>query len=163
MTGVQQTLSSATLLILNGPGVGDVPTMAGETITLEDIRSACATLCEGLGLSFEFRKTDDETELNQWALGAAETANALVINPSMGRRMADPSAKSAHDALAEMADLQIPVFQVHLDNVFRHVRDRARVLPGPSGRTSLIGGFGLHSYRLAIRAAHRALEDSIAP
>ncbi len=136
-----------TVLVLNGPNLSMLgsrePDVYG-TATLQDVASACAATAAELGLSTDFRQTDDEGELVAWVHEAAGRRLPVVLNPAAFTHY----SYALRDALAMRT---APLVEVHLSNPaareeFRH----ASVVAGVADGT--IAGFGVASYQLALRA-----------
>ena len=135
------------VLVLNGPNLGRLgsrePDIYGTT-TYDDLVAACEATGAELGLDVEVRQTDDETELVHWLHAAADDATPVVLNPAAFTHY----SYALRDACAM---LRAPLVEVHLTNPaareeFRHTSVVAGVATGS------ITGFGLDSYRLALRA-----------
>lgn len=144
------------VLVLNGPNLGRLGSREPEvygTATFEDLRRACEETAAGLGLEVDVRQTDDETELVHWLHEAADTATPVVLNPAAFTHY----SYALRDACALLTG---PLVEVHLSNPaareeFRHTSVVAGVATGT------IAGFGLDSYRLALRAvAARDVADT---
>jgi 3-dehydroquinate dehydratase II len=140
------------VLVLNGPNLGRLGTREPEvygTDTHADLVDACATSAAELDLTVEVRQTDDEATYLSWLHDAATGgADALVLNPAAWTH----TSVAVRDA-ASM--LTAPFVEVHLSNPlgreeFRHTSFTAGKALG------IVAGFGLDSYRLALRglAAH---------
>lgn len=136
-----------TVLVLNGPNLSRLgsrePDIYG-TATLQDVARACESTAAELGLTTDFRQTDDEAELISWVHEAASGAVPIVLNPAAFTHYSYALA----DALAMRT---APLIEVHLSNPaareeFRHNSVVAGVASGT------IAGFGLASYQLALRA-----------
>lgn len=135
------------VLVLNGPNLGrlgsrepDVYGSAGH----DDLVEACTTTGKELDLDVEVRQTDDETELVHWLHEAVDSGTAVVLNPAAFTHY----SYALRDACAMRT---APLVEVHLSNpaareTFRHTSVIAGVASGS------ITGFGLDSYRLALRA-----------
>jgi 3-dehydroquinate dehydratase-2 len=136
------------VLVLNGPNLGRLgkrePAVYG-TATHDDLVAACQGEAESLGLIVEVRQTDDEATYLDWIHAAADGgADALVLNPAAWTH----TSVAIRDAAAE---LTVPYVEVHLSNPlgreeFRHTSYTAAKAVG------VVAGFGLDSYRLALRA-----------
>ena len=139
---------TARVLVLNGPNLGELgrrePEVYGAA-THGDLVAACAEAGAELGLYVEVRQTDDESTYLGWLHDAARGgADALVLNPAAWTH----TSVSVRDAAAM---LSVPYVEVHLSNPlgreeFRHVSYTAAKAVG------VVAGFGLDSYRLALRA-----------
>ena len=140
-------MSTRRVLVLNGPNLGRLggrePEVYGSATHDELIEAVSATAVE-LGLDVEVRQTDDETELVSWLHEAADTATPVVLNPAAFTHY----SYALRDACAART---APLVEVHLTNPaareeFRHTSVVAGVATGT------VTGFGLDSYRLALRA-----------
>jgi 3-dehydroquinate dehydratase II len=141
-----------TVLVLNGPNLARLgsrePDVYG-TATLDELRERCAATAAELGLSADFRQTDDESELIAWVHEAADGRVPVVLNPAAFTHY----SYALRDALAMRT---APLVEVHISNPaareeFRHTSVVAAVADGT------IAGFGLDSYLLALRAIARLL------
>jgi 3-dehydroquinate dehydratase II len=135
------------VLLINGPNLGRLgsrePDVYG-TATHADLAEICRAAGADLGLDVEVRQTDDEGELIGWIHEAIDARTPLVLNPAAFTHY----SYALRDALAMRT---APLVEVHLSNpaareAFRHVS----VVSGVADGT--IAGFGLTSYRLALRA-----------
>ena len=135
------------VLVLNGPNLARLgsrePDVYG-TATYADLVAACEQTAAELGLEVEVRQTDDESELVGWLHEAADGAVPVVLNAAALTHY----SYSLRDACAQ---LTAPLVEVHLTNPaareeFRHTSVVAGVATGT------VSGFGLDSYRLALRA-----------
>jgi 3-dehydroquinate dehydratase II len=133
------------ILVLNGPNLGRLgtrePTIYG-TATYDDLVAACVAEGEALGVEVEVRQTDDEATFLGWLHDC--TADGLILNPGAWTH----TSVAVRDAAAQ---LRAPFVEVHLSNPlareeFRHTSYTAGLAAG------LIAGFGVDSYRLALRA-----------
>jgi 3-dehydroquinate dehydratase-2 len=135
---------SGLVLVLNGPNLGRLgvrePDVYG-SLSLNDLRAACAAWGAGLGLTVDVRQTDSEAELIGWLHEAADQAIPVVLNPAAFTHY----SYGLHDAVA-----QVPVVvEVHLSNPARREGFRHRsVISAVSKGT--IAGFGFDSYQLAL-------------
>jgi 3-dehydroquinate dehydratase-2 len=135
------------ILVLNGPNLGRLGSREPEvygTATHEELVEACGATGAELGLDVDVRQTDDESELVGWLHEAADGALPVVLNPAAFTHY----SYALRDACAQ---LTAPLVEVHLTNPagrdrFRHTSVVAAVATGS------ITGFGLDSYRLALRA-----------
>lgn len=133
--------------VLNGPNLGRLgrrePEVYG-TETYDDLVAACRATAEELGLAVDVRQTDDEAQMLRWLHEAADSAAAVVVNPGAWTHY----SYAVRDALAAV---DVPIVEVHLSNPAAREEFRHRsVVAGVS--TGSIAGFGLDSYRLALRA-----------
>jgi 3-dehydroquinate dehydratase II len=138
---------STRVLVLNGPNLGRLGSREPEvygSASHDDLVAAVTTAATELGLDVEVRQTDDETELVHWLHEAADSRTPVVLNPAAFTHY----SYALRDACAART---APLVEVHLSNpaareTFRHTSVVAGVASGS------ITGFGLDSYRLALRA-----------
>jgi 3-dehydroquinate dehydratase II len=135
----------ARVLILNGPNIGQLgvrePGIYG-TDSYHALVAACTDEGQALDLEVEVRQTDDEATYLGWLHDA--DAAGLILNPGAWTH----TSVAVRDAAAS---LRAPFIEVHLSNPlareeFRHTSYTAGLAAG------VIAGFGLDSYRLALRA-----------
>ncbi len=135
------------ILVLNGPNLGRLGSREPEvygSATHEDLVRVCEQEAVALGVAVEVRQTDDEAALITWLHEAADEQLPVVLNPAAFTHYSYAVA----DAVAQRT---APLVEVHLTNpaareTFRHSSVVA------SGASGTIAGFGLGSYRLALRA-----------
>ena len=135
------------VLVLNGPNLGRLgsrePEIYGST-SYADLVEACTETGAELGHQVEVRQTDSEAELVGWLHEAADAGAAVVLNPAAFTHY----SYALRDACAMLTG---PLVEVHLTNP--HTREEFRHTSVISGvATGVIAGFGLGSYRLALRA-----------
>lgn len=138
--------------VLNGPNLGRLGTREPEVYghaTFADLAAACEDEALALGLTVTVLQTDDEAELIGWLHRAQDEQSAVVLNPAAFTHY----SYAVRDACALVST---PLVEVHLSNPaareeFRHTSVVAAVVDGT------IAGFGLDSYRLALRAVARLL------
>lgn len=135
------------VLVFNGPNLGRLgvrePDVYGAT-SYDDLARVCCDEGRKLGLEVSVRQTDDEAELVRWLHEAADAATPVVLNPAAFTHY----SYALRDAIAM---LPAPLVEVHISNpasreAFRHTSVVAGVATGT------VAGFGLSSYRLALRA-----------
>ena len=102
------------VLVLNGPNLNMLgvrePDIYGSE-TLDDIKAACTAEGEALGLTVDFRQSNDEGELVTWIQEAHENHAGIVIN----------AGAFTHTSVALLDALTLvepPVIEVHLSNIF---------------------------------------------
>ena len=143
----------ARVFVLNGPNLNRLGTREPDVYghaTFEDLVRECVDAGRELGLEVEVRQTNDESELIGWLHEAQDVGAAVVLNPAAFTHY----SYALRDACAI---LDAPLVEVHLSNPaareeFRHTS----VVAGVS--TGTIAGFGLDSYRLALRAVAAQLQ-----
>jgi 3-dehydroquinate dehydratase-2 len=104
-----------------------------------------------LGLAVEVRQTDDEARLVGWLQEAADAGLPVVLNPAAFTHY----SYALRDACAQ---LRGPLVEVHLTNPARREEFRhTSVVAGVASGT--VAGFGVNSYRLALRAVRGLLDE----
>lgn len=140
-------MTSARVWVLNGPNLNRLgtrePDVYGST-SYEQLASNIVEEAAELGLAAEVRQTNDEAELIGWLHQAADESIPVLLNPAAFTHY----SYAIRDACAM---LTAPLIEVHLSNPlareeFRHTSVVAGVATGS------ISGFGVDSYRLALRA-----------
>jgi 3-dehydroquinate dehydratase-2 len=136
------------VLVLNGPNLGRLgkrePDVYGSA-THDDLEQACRQTGKELRLDVEVRQTDDEATYLRWIHEASDDdVDALILNPAAWTH----TSVAVRDAAAA---LTAPYVEVHLSNPlaregFRHTSYTAAKAVG------VVAGFGVNSYRLALRA-----------
>ena len=135
------------LLILNGPNLARLgkrePDVYGST-SYAELAALCVAEAAAHGFEAEVRQTDDEATMIGWLHEAADAAVPVIINPAAFTHY----SYAIRDAAAQ---LTAPLIEVHISNPlgreeFRHTS----VISGIA--TGTIAGFGVNSYRLAVRA-----------
>jgi 3-dehydroquinate dehydratase-2 len=155
MTGIK-------LLILNGPGLGDLSDFDGKNyggLSLEGIQKECSILCEQLGIQLDFRQTDDEIEMFNFIAKDSEAYDALIINPVGYSRAASVEFEMYHSAILTIAHLKKPVIEVHITNIFKPEAEITKPLQVPEGNMGFISGLGISGYLLAIKAVNKRLNE----
>ena len=142
------------ILVLNGANLNLLgtrePGVYG-TATLADVEAELRRLARSLGCQVRFQQFNGEGELVTALHEAMEWADAVVMNPGAYSH----TSLALRDAITAT---RLPVVEVHLSNIharepFRRHSVTAEVSVG------LIGGFGVHSYLLGLRAALAHLSD----
>jgi len=135
------------LLVLNGPNLNRLDlrekSFYGD-IDYQDICAAVDNAAQELGFSADIRQSNDEAELISWLHEAADKKIPVIFNPAAFTHY----SYAIRDAVVM---LKAPCIEVHISNPlsreeFRHTSVVSGVVAGT------IAGFGLDSYRLAIRA-----------
>ena len=143
---------TTTVLVLNGPNLNLLGTREPEiygTETLESIEAACAKRAKSLGLSVEFRQTNNEGEMVDWIQEGSRSAQALIVNAGAYTH----TSVALLDALLAAG---IPVIEVHLSNIHQReeFRQHSYVSKAADGMICGFGGFG---YELALEALAKRL------
>ncbi len=137
------------VFVLNGPNLNMLglrePAVYGSA-TLKDVEAACLEQARELGLGVDFRQTNSEGELVSWIHEARSAAAGIAMNAGAYTH----TSIALHDALkaAELPAVELHLSNVHKREAFRH---HSFIAPAVDG---VICGFGIDSYRLAIRALH---------
>jgi 3-dehydroquinate dehydratase-2 len=135
------------VLVLNGPNLGRLGTREPEvygSTTHADLVELCRAEGTSLGLDVEVRQTDSEAELVGWLHEAADARTPVVLNPAAFTHY----SYALRDACAMLTG---PLVEVHITNP--HAREEFRHTSVVSGvATGVVAGFGVDSYRLALRA-----------
>ncbi|MBP0458522.1 type II 3-dehydroquinate dehydratase [Streptomyces montanisoli] len=142
------------VLVLNGPNLGRLgsrePDIYGAT-TYRGLVETCETFGKELDLDVEVRETNDEGEMIRWLHEAADGRLPVVVNPGAFTHY----SYGMRDAMSQRT---APLIEVHISNPhareeFRHNSVVASVASGT------VAGFGIGSYRLALRALAEELTD----
>ena len=141
--------------VLNGPNLNRLgvrePDVYGST-TYEQLTEQIIEAASSLELQAEVRQTNDEAEMIEWLHQAADESVPVIVNPAAFTHY----SYAIRDACAM---LTAPLIEVHLSNPlsreeFRHTSVVAGVATGS------VAGFGVDSYRLALRALAGLLTQS---
>jgi 3-dehydroquinate dehydratase-2 len=139
--------SASRVLVLNGPNLGRLGSREPEVygaVTYDELVRVCTADGSALGLDVQVRQTDSEAELVGWLHEAADAGTPVVLNPAAFTHY----SYALRDACAQ---LTAPLVEVHITNP--HTREDFRHTSVVSGvATGVIAGFGIGSYRLALRA-----------
>lgn len=140
-------------LVLNGPNLSRLDLREknyyGE-ITYQDIEEAINKEAATLQIEAEIRQSNDESEIISWLHEAADNKIPVIFNPAAFTHY----SYAIRDAVVM---LKAPCIEVHLSNPlsreeFRHTSVISGVVDGT------IAGFGLDSYRLALRALQQLVK-----
>lgn len=144
---------TAQILVLNGPNLNLLgrrePQIYGSE-TLADIEAACRRRAEALGLGLDWRQSNAEGQLVDWIQEADGRFAAIIIN----------AGAYTHTSIAILDALLasgLPVFEVHLSNIFRR-EDFRHVSYVSKAAVGVICGLGPLGYELAIEAAAKIEE-----
>jgi 3-dehydroquinate dehydratase-2 len=133
--------------VLNGPNLGRLgsrePDVYG-SVNFAGLVTVCQETGKEYGFEVDVRQTDDEAELVGWLHAAADAAIPVILNPAAFTHY----SYAVRDACAQ---LRAPLIEVHISNPARREAFRHNsVIAGVA--TGTIAGFGLDSYRLALRS-----------
>ena len=152
-TGVETTVTSRVVYVLNGPNLNLLgkrePAIYGHE-TLADVEAECRATATQLGLQIEFRQSNAEFELIGWIHEARERAGGMVINP----------AAFTHTSIAILDALkacEFPIIEVHISNVHRReaFRHHSYVSQAAAG---VIAGCGTQGYLFALQRVARLID-----
>jgi len=139
---------AATFLVLNGPNLNMLglrePDVYGYE-TLDDVSRLMAERADALGVSVDFRQSNSEGELVTWIQQARGNAAAIIIN----------AGAYSHTSVAILDALraaEVPVFEVHLSNIYRREDFRHHSYIS-SMAEAVLCGFGVDGYVFALDAA----------
>jgi 3-dehydroquinate dehydratase-2 len=142
------------VLVLNGPNLGRLgsrePDVYGAT-SYAGLVEQCTELGKELGLEVEVRETNDEAELIRWLHEAADGSIPVVLNPGAFTHY----SYAMRDAAAQRTAALI---EVHISNPYAREEFRHTSVVAPVA-TGTVAGFGIGSYRLALRALASELTD----
>ena len=141
------------ILVLNGPNLNLLGTREPEiygSTTLADIEAQTRIRAESLGMTVDFRQTNDEGELVTWAQDAKTDFDGLVVN-------AGAYTHTSVALLDALLSCGLPVIEVHLSNIhkredFRHHSYVSKAAVG------MIAGFGGLGYSLSLEALAAELD-----
>ena len=136
------------ILFLNGPNLNLLgqrePEVYGRT-TLADIEAKVHERANKLGVTVEFRQSNQEGELVAWIQQAKGAFDAIVLNAAAYTH----TSVALRDAISAVG---VPTIEIHLSNVHAREEFRHKSLIAPVCRGQIIG-FGANSYVLAVEAA----------
>ena len=140
-------------LVLNGPNLSRLDLREKNyygDITYQDIEEAIRKEAATLQIEAEIRQSNDESEIISWLHEAADNKIPIIFNPAAFTHY----SYAIRDAVVM---LKAPCIEVHLSNPlsreeFRHTSVISGVVDGT------IAGFGLDSYRLALRALQQLVK-----
>lgn len=122
------------------------PEIYGAT-TLADIEKTMHQRAEAMEIAVDFRQSNNEGELVSWIQDAKDSRDAIIIN----------AGAYSHSSIAILDALTLaglPVFEVHISNIFRR-QDFRRHSYISQVAQGVICGFGADGYTMALDAVHR--------
>src|SRR5438132_2621137 len=136
------------ILFLNGPNLNLLgqrePEIYGRT-TLAEIEAAVRKRAAKIGVTIDFRQSNQEGDLVNWIHEARGQFEVIILNAAAYTH----TSVALRDAIAAVG---IPTIEIHLSNVLAREEFRHKSLIAPVC-VGQIAGFGANSYVLAIDAA----------
>lgn len=146
--------SDRSIAVIHGPNLNLLgtrePAVYG-SMTLRDVDAAIRHLCAQLGCKVTTEQHNGEGEMIDAVQKAAARGSAIVINPGAFAHY----SYALRDALAAAS---VPKVEVHLTNTQAREPFRRRSVTA-AAVDGTVGGFGVDSYLLAIRAVLARLES----
>ena len=143
-------MTAPLVYVLNGPNLNRLGSREPEIYgsdTLEDVADLVSREADQLGLTVDFRQTNDEAELIGWIHEAVDRGADVVLNPAAFTHY----SYAVRDACAMVTAGGAKLIEIHLSNpATREEFRRTSVVAGVA--TGTIVGFGSGSYLLALRA-----------
>jgi len=143
-------MTAPLVYVLNGPNLNRLGSREPEIYgsdTLEHVADLVSREAEQLGLTVDFRQTNDEAELISWIHEAVDRGADVVLNPAAFTHY----SYAVRDACAMVTAGGAKLIEIHLSNpAAREEFRRTSVVAGVA--TGTIAGFGSGSYLLALRA-----------
>jgi 3-dehydroquinate dehydratase II len=151
---VKRKKRQKSIAVIHGPNLNLLgarePDVYG-SMTLRDVDAAIRKLCGELDCKVSIEQHNGEGELIDAVHAAAARGSAIVINPGAYTHY----SYALRDALAAVV---VPKAEAHLSNT--HSREpfrRRSVIAAAVDGT--VGGFGVNSYLLAVRAVAAMLDE----
>jgi 3-dehydroquinate dehydratase II len=135
------------VFVLNGPNLNMLGTRERGIYgakSLADIENDCLEAGKKLGLSVDFRQTNQEGILVDWIQEAGSSAKGIIINPGAYTH----TSVALQDAIRAVG---LPLIEVHISNIFAResFRHHSYVSPVAAG---IICGLGPDGYLMALEA-----------
>jgi len=149
------------LLIINGPGLSDLSNYnetGYDDLTLDAVQQKCSETCEGLGLEMDFRQNDNESELLSVLIEDIDNFDALIINPAGHSQSSSIDLDMYSTVINKITNQGKPVVEVRIENIFKQGNNKP--LQGPESEVGFVGGLGMHSYVLAIKAINKKISNN---
>ena len=142
------------ILVINGPNLNMLGKRdAGQygSVTLAEIERRVGQRAEELGAEVDFFQSNHEGEIVDHLQQAADSADAVVINPGALTHY----GLSMRDALA---DAGLPIVEVHLSNIHARERFRHRSVVAPIA-VGQVCGLGWRGYVYAVEYVIARLQE----
>ena len=140
------------VFVLNGPNLNLLGTRNVDvygTKTLAEIEAGLLEKSAQLKLSIDFRQSNQEGDLITWCQEASSAASGLIINAG-GYTHTSVALRDA------MEPLTIPVYEVHLSNIYAR-EDFRRTSLLSEHAVGVIAGFGEGGYHFALEELAKKL------
>jgi 3-dehydroquinate dehydratase-2 len=139
-------------VFLNGPGANlyglDANGVYGRD-SFPAIRDRCLAVAMAIGLTLDFKQSNEESELIDWIQAARTHADGILIN----------AAGLSYTSIAILDALLTfdgPVIEVHMSNIHKREPFRHRTYTS-QGATGSVSGLGVIGYELAVQAMARLI------
>ena len=142
------------IAVIHGPNLNLLGAREPEiygTTTLKDVDAAVRRLCGELQCKVSIEQHNGEGDIIDAVHRAAARGSGIVINPGALTHY----SYALRDALAAVA---VPKVEAHLTNTQAREAFRRRNVIAPVV-DGVVGGFGVNSYLLAIRAVSSLLDE----
>jgi 3-dehydroquinate dehydratase II len=144
-----------TVYVLNGPNLnllGMRETAIYGSETMASLADRCHKRAKTLGLTCEFRQSNNEGQLIDWIHEAREHGAGIVLNAAGYTH----TSVAIHDALRASG---VKIIEVHLSNIHKReaFRHQSYVSPVADGVIVGLGGLG---YELALEAMAQVLTST---
>lgn len=143
-------MTAPPVFVLNGPNLDRLGSREPEIYgseSLDDVAAAVGRQADSLGLTVQFRQTNDEAELIGWIHEAVDAHADVILNPAAFTHY----SYAVRDACAMVAGGGGRLIEVHLSNPLAREEFRHISVVGPVA-LGTITGFGVDSYVLALQA-----------
>ena len=151
------------LLIINGPGLSDLSNYnetGYDDLTLDAVQQKCSETCEGLGLEMDFRQNDNESELLSVLIEDIDNFDALIINPAGHSQASSIGLDMYSTVINKITNQGKPVVEVRIENIFKQGNKNNKPFQVPESGLGFVGGLGMYSYVLAIKAINKKLSNN---
>jgi 3-dehydroquinate dehydratase II len=149
-----------TILILNGPNLNLLGTREPGVYgaqTLDDVEKICLDEGTKLGLSIDFRQSNQEGQLIDWIHEAGrECAAGNMLGVVFNAGAYTHTSIALHDAIK---GANVPVIELHISNVHAREPFRHHSWLSPVAR-AVMAGFGVQGYALAIAGLKRLVDPA---
>lgn len=142
------------ILIIHGPNLNQLGQRDTEfygTKTLEEIDALLGDEARALGIDIDTFQSNSEGDLINLIQKEVPDAHGIIVNPGALTHY----GLSLRDALA---DIGIPVIEVHLSNIYAREDFRRNSVIAPIAKGQ-ISGLGWRSYVIALRAMADELRE----